>query len=164
MGFLRVVVTLQERGLMSDFPSEYGSLPNLKEQGLMWLATLPAGIVSFYGPLQLDRMFSVPGHALSPDRLPFCILGITFLIGTIYGLFDRRFANFTSPAFSVTWRIYLWTLLVAAFLSPLLIIGIVLMPQLSVAGWVGMIIGYVVASKVQLLIRKRLGASISEGT
>jgi hypothetical protein len=98
----------------------------------MWLATLPAGIVSFYGPLQLDRVFSVPGHALSPDRLPFCILGITFLIGAIYGLFDRRFTNFTSPAFSVTWRIYLWTLLVAAFLSPLLIIGIVLMASTKI--------------------------------
>jgi hypothetical protein len=142
---------------MSDFPSEYGSLPNWKEQGRMWLATLPAGIVSFYGPLQLDRVFSVPGYALTPDRLPFCILGITFLIGAIYGLFDRRFANFTSPAFSVTWRIYLWTLLVAAFLSPLLIIGIVLMPQFSVAGWVGMILGYVMSARVGRLIARRRG-------
>jgi hypothetical protein len=142
---------------MSDFPSEYGSLPNWREQTWVWLATFPAGIVSFYGPMWLDRVFSVPGYALSLDRLPFCILGITFLIGATFGLFDRRFTNFTSPAFSVTWRAYVWTLLLAAFLSPLLIIGIVLLPQMSLAGWVGMILGHVTAARVGRLIARRRG-------
>ncbi len=133
---------------MSDFPREYGSLPDLNEQSGIWLATLPAGIVSFYGPMMLEGAISVQGYAMSLERLPFLVLAVTFCLGAVFGCFDRRFENFTSPAFSVTWRSYIWTLVVAAIPDPIMVLGIIMLPHLSLAGWIGMPLGYFVAARL----------------
>lgn len=140
---------------MSDFPREYGSLPDLKERARIWLATLPAGIVSFCGPIMLDGLFAVEGHAMSFERLPFLVLAVTFGLGAVFGCFDRRFERFTSPAFSVTWRSYIWTLVVAAIPYPLMVLGIIMLPHLSLAGWIGMPLGYVLAAQLRRFLARR---------
>ncbi len=147
---------------MSDFPSEYGALPNLKEQGRIWLATLPTGVVAFFGPVWINQFWAIPGNALSLDSFPVSIFVITSLCGATYGCNHSRFFNFSVPWFSVTWRAFAWTLVTAGLADPMLLFGIVMIPTLSLTGWAGMIFGYTVASKVQLLIRKRHGDSISE--
>ena len=149
------VTLLGAQAQMSDFPREYGSLPDLKEQARIWLATLPAGIVSFYGPIMLDRLFAVEGHAMSFERLPFLVLAVTFCLGAVFGCFDRRFESFEYPVFSVTWRSYVWTLVVAAIPYPLMVLGIIMLPHLSLAGWIGMPSGYFVAARLSRLLARR---------
>lgn len=125
---------------MEDFPKEYGSLPNLKAQLNLGLFTLLGGLFIVFMISFLSYWYS---QEIDSDRQYLARTIGPFIVGFVFGLNRNRLDEFPYPWFSVTWRCWVWTMIIFSVTFnvdvPMMLFAV--FPMLAPLFWLSMIAG-----------------------